>query len=194
MKKTIGIAILMAAISVASFASSKSLGPTTEYQLVPGSVDGHYNLYYVSEAKGDVTVKFYNTKGHLIKTDKINKTNGFRKSYDLSSLNQGTYSVIISNSDGSSKSDIFHRPNEQGISLMVTQVPAKDKIKLLIGGVNEPVMVSLFDSNNRLIYEKKYNVNEGFTQDFDLRKIDSETITVKIKGKTFIKAESVMLN
>ena len=151
-------------------------------------------MYYVSDEEGDVLVKFYNKQGHLIKTDKINKTKGFWKSYDLSDLNQGAYSVVIRNNDGSSKSEIFHHPNENGISLMLTQVPNKDKVKLLIGGVNEPVMVSLFDTSNRLIYEKKYDVEEGFTQDFDLRKIDTETITVKVKGKTFIKGAALQLD
>lgn len=194
MKKIISSAVLMAAICAATFASSNSLGPTSSYQFVHGAEAGHYNLYYVSEESGDVFVKFYNTQGHLIKTDKINKTKGFRKAYDLSNLKKGIYSVIVRNGDGSSRSEIFHRPNKESVSLMVTKVPNKDKIKLLIGGVNEPVLVSLYNNNNRLIYEKEYDVQDGFTQQFDLRKIDSETITVKIKGKSFIKAEAVQLN
>ena len=188
------MAVLLAAISVAAFANSKTLGPSSAYQFVPGTEEGHYNLYYVSDEEGDVLVKFYNTQGHLIKTDKINKTKGFWKSYDLSELNQGTYSVVVRNIDGSSKSEIFHHPNDMGISLMLTKVPNKDKVKLLIGGVDEAVMVSFFDTSNRLIYEKKYDVEEGFTQDFDLRKIDTEAITVKVKGKTFIKAVALQLN
>ena len=189
MKKPIILAVLFTVISAATFASSgaTALSTTSKFQVVENT-NSRYDLYYVSENFGDVTVRITNENGKLVNTDKLTGVKAFKRTYNLKGLPIGNYNVEVKNGEGKASQGIFHNPAiKTSLHSIVDQLPNVNKFKVFVGpsNANGKVKVEIFnDKEELLLNESMHSVQEGFIKVYDLSKIDSDYVTFKIDNGT----------
>ncbi len=189
MKKPIIMTVLLTVISAVAFASTgtTALSTTSKFQVVE-NIDSRYDLYYVSENFGNVTVRITNEKGRLINTDKLTGVKAFKRTYNLAGLPAGNYSVEVKNIEGKASQAIFHNPSvKSSLQTIIGKLPSANKFKVFVGpnNANSKVRVYIYnDKNELLLKDSMHSAQLGFSKTYDLTKIDSEFVTFKIDNGT----------
>ncbi len=189
MKKPIIMAVLLTVISAVAFASTgtTALSTTSKFQVVENT-NSRYDLYYVSENFGNVTVRITNENGKLINTDKLTGVKAFKRTYNLKGLPAGNYSVEVKNVEGKATQSIFHNPSiKSSLHSIVGQLPNANKFKVFVGpnNANSKVRVRIYNDKDELLLKDSMNsVEEGFSKTYDLSDVDSNFVTFKIDNGT----------
>ncbi len=189
MKNPIILAVLFTVISAAAFANSGAtvLSTTSKFQVVENK-NSRYDLYYVSETLGNVTVRILSENGKLINTDKLSDVKAFKRTYHLKGLPAGNYKVEVKNQEGKASQAIFHNPAiKSSLHSIVGQLPSANRFKVFVGPnmANSKVEVKIYDENDELLLKESIiNVQEGFTKTYDLSKVNSDFVTFRINNGT----------
>lgn len=191
MKKPIILAVLFTVISAAAFANSgaTALSTTSKFQVVENT-NSRYDLYYVSETLGNVTVRILSENGKLINTDKLSGVKAFKRTYHLKGLPAGNYKVEVKNEEGKASQEIFHNPaSKSSLHTILGKLPSESKYKLFVGPnmTNSKVEVKIYDQNDQLLLKESIiDMQEGFTKTYDLSKVNSDFVTFRINNGTDI--------
>jgi len=186
MKKTTALVALLTVISAVAFATDnkeKELDNTTKYKLVKAS-DFKYDLYYVSENEGNVSIKIFSPEGKMLTNDKLKHIESFKRRYNFRELAPGNYRVVIENANGKATESIFHNPDRSALKSMVTRIPDAKSVKVLVGAFDnsKPVNIKIYDDQYRLLYHDKITNSESFSKVYNLIKVESENIVVNIEN------------
>ena len=179
MKKNLIVALLILGISGASFASTITLGENSTFTIITKS-DVKYELVYISEEPGDVRVNIYNESGLNVSTRLVKDVTKFKRTYDFSKLEPGTYKVVVKNADGVAKEEINHLVKKTRLKSFVTNLPAEQAIKVHVGDFNtdQPVSVRIYDEQNNIIFKDKIRNSHGFSRVYKLPNLSSEVVQV----------------
>lgn len=90
------VLLLLLSTSVV-FAQEKSSEPM---KLLPGHENGIINLLYTNDDPGIVKIRIMDEKKHLVKSDRIKNIDGFKRPYNLQSLDNGVYTISVIDASG----------------------------------------------------------------------------------------------
>ena len=185
MKKLTFLAALLIVISAASFASERVLsdeaGAKPKFQMI-AKADAKFDLYYASETTGAVTVSIYNENGSKVSQKTIKKVKKFKRTYDFSKLTPGNYEVVVRNEDGSANQHVTYLVKQKKLQTFVSELPDA-KLKLHVGSFDktQPVLVKVYNSNNKLIHSEKIENTGSFSRvyNFDGLKLNAVSVLIQ---------------
>ena len=183
MKKISTLALALIVIVSASFATTNPLGENSKIKIIAKS-DVKYELVYVSDHASDVKVDIYNERGVKVSTRLVKDATKFKRTYDFSKLEAGTYKVVVKNTDGVAKEEISHLVKKVRLQSFVTNLPDQKAIKLHVGDFNpdQPVSVRVYDENQNMIYKDKIKNSSSFSRVYKLPKLNSKSVQVVIEN------------
>ena len=190
MKKLTALAVLVTVISSASFASGP-LGENSKFKVI-SKADTKYELIYVSTEQSDVRVTIFDEDGRNIESNTVKDVTKFRRTFDFSKLEAGKYSVVVKNSEGTSREEIEHTPNKMRLQTFVTKIPDSKLLKLHVGDFNKakPVMVKIYDVDDRMVHKDVINNDQAFSKVYNMKKASTGEYRVLIENdgdfKSFI--------
>ena len=184
MKRTnLMIALLIVAFSTATLANisvrDEKSTEKTRLKVIPKEHPAKFDLIYVSEIQGPVTVEILNMKGELVAIDRIKKHNSFIKTYDLTKLGAGTYKMKVINSEGETDQIINYNPIKQNLR-MAYNTREEGKINITVAGVDKgkPVVVKVYDDEGSLLSSEELNVTRDFTRTYNVSHLDTKSFTI----------------
>ena len=134
-----------------------------------------YKVTYSSEREGLVKVHLYDAQGNRLYTDFVGKAKSFVKHYDFNGLVGGEYRFEVVGVDGKQAHTVQHVPAspvaKAGLKMSVAALEEAGKFALKVQHKQAtPVLVSIYDDRNELIYEDWVQVNQNFSRVYDLSK------------------------
>jgi hypothetical protein len=187
MKKPIIMAVLLTVISTVAFAlpGTTELSNTSKFQVVENT-GSRYDLYYVSENIDNVIVRILDKAGNLVNTDKLNGVKAFKRTYNLKELPSGNYTLEVKNGEGKASQSIFHNPAKtSSLESIVGLFPNDNKIKVFVApnDQNQDVSVQIFNDQDQLLFKESISdAQKGFSKVYDLNKVKSNYVTVKLSN------------
>ncbi|MBC7922267.1 MAG: hypothetical protein H7Z75_14390, partial [Ferruginibacter sp.] len=134
-----------------------------------------YKLTYSSELEGTVKVHLYDAQGSRLYTDFIGKAKTFTKHYDFNGLASGEYRFEIVGVEGKQQRTVQYVPAtpiaKAGLKVSVAALEETGKFALKVQRKQTaPVLVSIYNDRNELIYEDRIQANQNFSRVYDLSK------------------------
>jgi len=182
-RTTIIIALLLAAFSTATLASNpatnKKKDKSTKLSVISKKDPAKFDLIYVSEVEGPVTVRIFNEEGDLVGFDQIKKKKSFIKTYNLQNLEAGKYVMKIENSEGVTRKEIYYNPFRQSLNMLLIK-NEEDKVKVMVVGLDrtKPVTIRIYNENGELLKSEELDVERSFSRTYDLSEIDSDSYVI----------------
>lgn len=146
-----------------------------------------YTLIYTSENKDKIKVDIYDQKGNHLKSDVVANSNGFQRSYDFSSLSKGKYLVRVKDQNKVYRTTINHLHAESDLKVNVSPLENGSKYNLqVIHNSTNPVWVNIYNSDHKIIFRDKIDVDRNFSRVYDLGKYygKAQSIEVYTDGKS----------
>lgn len=171
-KLVIKVAVLMmtAGYSVAAGAIEKErpVNSGSRVEVVATAQTAVYKLSYSSGAVGTVKVNIYDANGELMYTDLIKSVKAFEKMYDFSQLGSGNYKIEVAGAQGKIEQTIQIAAVKESLIASVATLDTKGKYELQVRNkVMKPVIVTIYDSSDNLIYEDRIDVDHNFSRVYD---------------------------
>lgn len=181
------IALLMTVMSSVLYAANDRENTSDAQAIVrTSSKNSVYQLVYLSQIHGTVTVSITDASGNIIMTDRVkNIEDGFMRPYNFSAIAEGNYLIEIQDSKGKVKVPFIHKVNKdmQPLKVNVRALPAEKKFKLVMVGNNENLLqVNILDQANTLVYTDYINASSNFSKVYDLTKVRASNFTFEIRN------------
>ena len=171
-KLVIKVAVLLmtAGYTVAAGAieKEKPASSSSRVEVVATAQSAVYKLNYSSKAVGTVKVNIYDAKGDLMYTELIRSVKAFQKMYDFSRLGSGNYKIEVAGAEGKIEQTIQIAAVKESLIASVATLDTKGKYELHVRNkVMKPVIVTIYDSSDNLIYEDRIDVDHNFSRVYD---------------------------
>jgi hypothetical protein len=136
--------------------------------------------------QGPLTVKITDSENRLVLRDRITKTEAFAKRYDFQALPVGSYSIEVSDSNGTLRTASFSTEEKikPAVFSRVTQV-GENQYRLLVSNLEaKDVTVQIFDGE-QLIHTELVDNPQGLHKVYTIDKPGSpDAISFKVSTST----------
>lgn len=135
-----------------------------------------------SAPEGIMTVKITDAEDRLVLRDRISKTEAFAKRYDLNALPVGTYSIEVSDANGTLRTATFNTEAvvKPVVYTRVTEM-GNDQYRLLVSNLDaKDVTVQIYDGD-KLIHTEAIDNPQGLHKIYTISKPNfPEAISFKV--------------
>jgi hypothetical protein len=189
MKKITSLVVLLIVIGTTAFASSGPLGENSTFKIIP-KTDKKFELVYVSSEVSDVRIYIIDQDGSTVETNIVKDATKFRRTFDFNQMGPGKYSVIVKNTEGTAREEIYHPPYKTKLQTFVAKVPNSKSLKLHVGDFNneEPVHVKIYNEKNEVIHKDKITNEKAFSKIYNLQKATPGQYFVSIANDGQVKS------
>lgn len=132
---------------------------------------------YKSGKETNVKIRIINEKSQEVYAETIQRTSGFIRPYNLSSLPKGNYTVLMSDGGEWIEEKISIEEKEEakakGVFHIIRIADQKNKFLVMIGaGQKHDVNINVYDRSGNVIHTEKRTANAEFAEMLNLEKID----------------------
>jgi hypothetical protein len=184
--KSILTALLITVMSTMLLANDREKASDAKAIIRNSGKNAVYQLVYLSEVPGTVSVSILDAKGNTIMTDRVkNVEEGFMRPYNFSALAEGNYVIEVHDSKGIVKVPFIHKVTKavQPLQVKVKALPTDKKYQLIMVGSQEDVLqVNILDGTNTLVYTDYIDANNSFSKVYDLTKVKANNFTFEIRN------------
>ena len=170
------------------------VGESSKFSVLSKSDPDKFNLVYVSEIDGPVTIKILDENGELVSFDIIKNKKAFSKTYDFKALEEGKYIFEIENAEGSGSQAVVYDPYRQNLNMLVSSAE-NNKYKVMVAGFNpdKEVTIRIYDSKGVMVEEDEIKTHRNFTRTYDLSKFEREqfTFTAASGSESILKVKKI---
>ena len=173
--KTIKILSLMLIVSVAAVAANKEdLSNRVEIETIE---EGVYKITYDQIEPAKFDLKIVNENGTLVFEEKMYRSSGFTKKYDLRNMEAGKYTFKIRENDVKIEKKInFSNLTEASIS----QIGKTKKVRLSLSDTKSKVSIIIYDGKDRVILQETVQQGTNYFKIYDLSKVRSPKFTIDV--------------
>lgn len=197
--RAIVVASMLMLVSVFAFANKSN---NSRLEVVTQQSKSILKVIYQGASHGRAVLKVYNQAGEIVFMDRIFTEKGFIRPLNFSGMEQGTYKIEVSTSEGTSMKSVEYGVIEETNKVItasegtairavhITKLDAEGKYLIAISNQGKSnVMVRVFDGNKNLISNKRISINGDYGVVYSLKDvvgIPSIEVTDK-NGKTTVK-------
>ena len=187
------ITALLTVLSSAVFASEGESTTAKASTEVRKSETQVFNLVYKGATSERVDVRIVDENDNILFSESIKNLNAFARPYNLSQLPEGTYTIKVTDSNGTKVHEIHNYKNpakvvEKSLHFVRLTKVTDGKYQLTIGnqGVND-AQIEIYDNNQNLLYRNTELLNGNYAKVYNLQQVDAKTVSIEINGqiKTF---------
>lgn len=178
MKTTTLLAVAIFTMSTA-FANGNETNKANQVALYEVQ-NQQYRLIYPFAEKETVRIQIKDENGSVITTDKVKNHEGFLRKYDMSTLNDGNYTMTFT-----SKSGVFEKSFDIKTAKQMAVNHLGDKrVKLIYSDQVNKGTLRIYNKNMDLIHREKYQQVDGFSRIYDLSAFDCNEFTFQMGEET----------
>lgn len=170
------IAALLIVLSAAkSNASVDTTYVETYCKVVAQEKEDQFKLIYKSLEEEPVSIQWVDAKNQIVYIDKIKSTDAFVKQYDLTTLPDGSYKVIVKSEDFTFEEEIVLGD----LSDLKINLRAIDEKSVLMTGfkpAKKNVKLSIYDDNQNRIYSELYDEGTIIQKKYNFKNVKSTSI------------------
>ncbi len=162
--------MVLAAVIQVSATNVAPKSPVGVSVLKHGSV---IKLFYRGEECGTVKIAIYNPKGNIVYREVLENTEDFMRPYNFSALPSGRYTIELTDKFGTKSRSVDHKRADNEMIAKLTRLDEKEhKYVLSVPDQGaELLVVRIYDSRNRIVYESREIVSGDFAKMYNLNKI-----------------------
>jgi hypothetical protein len=172
--KTKNVVLTMAAVIVAS-AFTFATTPASKVAVVNQS-NSVYKLIYEGATAGKVTLKIYDNSSNVIFTETKNGLSKFILPLNFAGLEQGEYSIEITDGTGTQIQKINHAvENTVNAAAKAVHISKLQDGKYLVSAATSgSINVQIFDNEDNLIHSQNFDVNGKLAVVYNLKNIEGQ--------------------
>jgi hypothetical protein len=130
-----------------------------------------FKVIYKGTTSGKVKLNVYNAQGVVVFSDTQYGVQGFIRPLNFSGLSSGEYTIELTDLNGKRTEKVIYSPSTALKQLHVSKIDAEGKFLMaLINEGKQDIVVTIYDSNNDVIYSKKESIDGDFAQVYKLVK------------------------
>ena len=176
--KVINLMSLMLIVSVAAVAGKSN---DLEDRVKVVTLDeGVFNLIYEQNAPSQIDLKIMDSDGNVVLDDKMKRKTGFIRKYDLTQMQEGTYTIQFIENDQKVEREVSNHRSEIA---SISKIGRSNKVRLSIGETTSKITISIYDDQSRLIHQELIPPTEGTMKIFDLSKVISGSVSIALVDK-----------
>ena len=143
--------------------------------------EGVFDFELISDTPGKVNVKILSSSGKELFEQKITHKNSVKVPFDLSELNEGSYQFVVEkNGRPLENHEVFlSKIEKKDLAAFVKKIN-DEQVQLRVYHDNTPVSVSIIDDNGREYFSERINIENNFSQVFNLEQVPDESLTVVV--------------
>ncbi|WP_421890735.1 hypothetical protein [Marinoscillum sp.] len=187
-KLTMSAAVLLTVMSVAFAAGD---GTNENRARVIASKSDIFKVLYVNSESPVVKIRLRDNEGKLIHTDRVKNEGGFMKPYDLSKLENGTYYFEFTDQYGVISEKIELQPEKESSTLSVKALENKKYELSVEQNEKLPLLLTIYNSNEEVLYKERYQDMKNFSRVYDLSKFDSQNFVFELTDHNSTRIVSV---
>lgn len=183
MKKSITIAAILITVIGAAFASGSETKKTNKAEQVKvfETNDDVFKLIYPFKEENTIQIAIKDSKGRTLLEEEVQNTEGFTKSYDLSGLKDGAYTLTILDSDEKIEK-LMNVADDTSLALLETN--SKEYKLIADFKTKSDMYVNIYNQDLELVHYEKIDNVSGFTRNYNLSNIEGEEFTFEVKSWT----------
>jgi flagellar hook assembly protein FlgD len=171
--KSVVLAGVMVLASIFSFAIDPS---NSQLVVVNQKEKSLFKVIYRSEKEQNVVMKIYGQSGKVVYSEDIKSIKGFIRPVNFSGMEEGDYSIEITDESGVQVKKIAYHTKAKGTSELqgvhISKISSEGKYLMVVSNKEtDNVHVRIFDGNNNLVYNEDKAVNGGFGLVYNLNRI-----------------------
>jgi hypothetical protein len=172
MKKFLTILVVLTAVCGAVNANEID-NPKASVGMAVMKTGSIVKLFYKGSVAGNVKVAIYNAKGEKVFTEILRNIENFVRPYNLSSLEQGEYTIELEGVDGKQiqKVSYFKGKIEKLMHLVHLQGTDNKYVLSVANKGSEKLQVKIYDGANNLLYNETESFQGDFAKIYNLDKV-----------------------
>lgn len=146
---------------------------------VTASSSNVFNINYKTAEAGTVKIAIYDNNNILVFSEVLNNVASFVRPYNFTELNEGEYTIVVSNKNGKQAEKVNYAANTISSFINVSEVAnAENKYALNVtNNGTEEVFVRIYNNQNELLHEQSVQVTGSFGLIYDLTKVKAASTT-----------------
>ncbi len=182
--------VLLSLLMMVSIAATAS---TRDFSLTLEKSTGKTVRFTVSNSGESLTIRVKNIDGLIVYSDDTRET-AFRKNYDFKGMPDGAYTIEVEGESKIEKVEVMVAQELDQLAPAVMSTVYKPYVRRkdnlvsidMLRVDNTPMMVSVYDEANVLLYTETLLDKSGKQFDFSNVRRGEYTILIQHKGKTFL--------
>ena len=176
MKKAATLIALLVVVTGSVFANENDESKADEAFVFVKGKEQTYNLIYPGKIQGTVNIQFLRPNGKRLHLYQVKNEIGFKKQFDFSQVQPGTYTVKLKDKLGE-----YQKEFEVESALEMSVVKQGNTHRLIANHLaGESLRVNIYDADDNLIHVERHR--EGFSRRYDLSAIASPHFTFEVIG------------
>jgi ribosome maturation factor RimP len=141
-----------------------------------------YQVKFDANNKDYAMLKIYDHEQNLLVDEVYDRLNVLDKAVDFKTFAEGKYSFEIIHGTDTLRQMVQHKRSVfNDIKIFLKPEAQRSKFQLrVVGIINEPVIVEIYDDKNRLVYDDYILIFDSFAKSYDLSRIKSGAVTFKV--------------
>jgi hypothetical protein len=185
MKKILTLSlVLVSTVMFANGTDDKNPSASASGAAVIKNGESTFRVIYKSEKENDVKVSILDDRNQVVYSEKVNKTDGFSRPYNFTSLSEGDYTISIE--DGSKKTieKVSYRMPRTSKMLNVLKVAGNEGKYVITaaGKGSEVITVSIYDGTNTLIHKGFETTSGDFAKVYNVKSVKGH-VTFEISNE-----------
>lgn len=136
-------------------------------------------LFYKSTKQSKVEIAIYNEKHQLVFRETLHQVDGFARPYNLSDLNEGTYTIEVNDGSARYNKVVTYKKESRATSAIPARLAkvAGQHGKFILSipsSGTDAVTVKIYDEGNRLAYSQNEKLTGDFAKVYDVRDFGSK--------------------
>lgn len=191
-KQILMIAALLIVLSSAVFANEGEVNNSNTSVEVNRTNDNSYSVVYKGVNTEKVNIKIVDENNQLIFAESIKNRDSFVRPYNLSNLPQGTYTIIVTDANGTRSHEVKNysaseNANSNGTVRFKSFEPNRYVLNI-VNTTSQTAIIKIYNNDNKLVYTTTENLDGGnYAKIYNLKNVNSGLIEVYFNDnvKTF---------
>lgn len=183
--------IIVIGSASSTYASVDSASLASYCKVMPTEDEKRFKLIYQSPVVENVQIQLMDEKQSVIYTEVVSETNGFVKSFDLTSMPEGTYLVKVESKDYSYTQPV--KVTAWKAEKLHFSVIESDSKYAFVGKNDSKEDITLFilDQEGNSLYEEEIKAGEEVKKMYNLEKVFGQKASFAIYGEAGLIKEKV---
>lgn len=170
MKKILSIYFILITMSSVALAGGIDNPKASSKMAIMQKNADHIQLFYKNTKEATIEVSIYDSENKLLFTETIRKSNGFIRPYDLSTMKEGEYTVVVN--DGTEKFvekiSTYDRPQPL-LSNLISMKRNGTYLLTVADQSAKSFVVRITDIKNNVLFEQKESMNKQYSKIYNIK-------------------------
>ncbi|MFT6135749.1 MAG: hypothetical protein ACJAZM_002248 [Cyclobacteriaceae bacterium] len=182
--------LLLTVISnVALYAAGDSINASSYFKMVAMNDAFTYRMMYQAPQTSNVKISLLDNKNNIVYKELLSDTEGFVKVYDLSAMQDGTYTFVLE-SNGVENRQTIQLDDWDADDVIISST--QDKKVAFLGKIEQDFTLNIIDQSGKSVYTEQYESATDLNRLFNLQQVEGDEVSFVLSRGNKIVRQSVV--